>query len=599
MKKIKTLCYYSKRSLRFLWNNSRQYVVLTLISIILDSVSAFPAIYLVSYSVDLITRHVEFSSYIRVISGIILLAVIIEVIKKILDTRKKYIKTEMYAKIQLKIDDICMNIDYENIQSKSFQENREFAIAALKEDCLDLFIHSLVQLASSILIMFGVLYIISEASFWIIIPLIVSLAIGFYYDYLNAKQNFTELKEKTEYRRKSTYLQSISRDFSYAKEIRLFNLKDRLKKRMDEVDELLFQLREARRKQRQPSGILYYSSEHILNIAIYIFFGYKVLVSQTMTLGLFTACHNALWQLKASVEDIIYVITDYGVHTQYLKGFFDFMDYKCPHPDERTEITKEIKAEIRFEHVFFRYPMAEEDTLQDINITIRAGEKLLIVGENGAGKSTFIKLLCALYKPTSGKIYLNGVDISTIERRQYIRQISAVFQDYQLFAFTIAENICALQKENKDAVDQALEQVNLETLVENTLHGTSSALYRIFDKDGVVFSGGEMQRLAIARAVYKDTPILVLDEPTSALDPVAEHEIYRSFRNIAPNRTTVVISHRLTSRNFSDRIAVFNKGKIVEYGTHDLLIKKQGLYAELYSIQAELYNEAKAKETVS
>jgi len=587
--KLKKLCYYSKLSVRFLWKNSKKYVILSLIGTALDSVSVFPTIYLTRYSVDLITGHVDFSHYLRVITVIILSALLIALIRNLLATSQNIAKQKMYAEIQLSIAKICLDTDYINIQSKEFQERKAFAVAALRNDYLDLFIKSLKQLISSVLIMVGVLYIVSEASFWILIPLSVSLGLGFYNDYLNARQNFVELREETEYRRKSAYLQRISRDFQYAKEIRLFQLKDRFKKRMDEVDELLFRAGEARRKQKGPSNWLFYGSETILDIAIYLYFGYQVLVSGAMTLGLFAACHSALWQMKLSVQDIFYVITNYSIHTEVLKEFFLFMDHSRPYDTETTEVARYPNAEIRFEHVCFRYPAADEDTLRDINITIRIGEKLLVVGENGAGKSTFIKLICGLYQPTSGKIYLNGVDTATIDRNQYMRQISAVFQDYQLFAFSIAENVGALHKIDDDNISRALSEVNLKTHVQKLPHGIHTELYRTFDSEGVEFSGGEMQRLAIARAICKDTPILVLDEPTSALDPKAEYEIYRCFGEISGNRTTVFVSHRLTSAKFSDTIAVFDKGRIVEHGTHEALMENKGLYAELYTMQAEMY----------
>lgn len=589
--KLKDLCYYSKLSLQFLWKNSKEYVVLTLLSIVLDSLSVFPGIYLARYSVDLITKQVKFSLYLQVITVIIAFMLFIALIGRLLTVRMEYVKQKMYAGIQLTIDQICLDTYYMNIQSKTFQERKAFAVAALQNDYLDLFIKSFKQILSSLFIISGVLYILSEVSFWILIPLAVSLVLEFYNDYLNARQNFVELKEETEYRRKTNYLQTISCDFQYAKEIRLFQLKDRFKRRMDEVDELLLRVREAHRKRRAPSNWMCYGSESLLDIAIYLYFGYQVLVSESMTLGLFTACHSALWQVKSSVCDIFYVITNYSVQTECLKAFFEFMEYQTSSCTATLKAKRETGSEIRFEHVYFRYPAAAEDTLRDINITIHTGEKLLVVGENGAGKSTFIKLLCGLYQPTSGKIYINDVDISTIDSKQYIRQLSAVFQDYQLFAFTIAENVGALH-ETKDAlIRQALTQVNLEKLIEKTPHGIYNALYRIFDSEGVEFSGGEMQRLAIARAICKNTPILVLDEPTSALDPKAEYEIYTSFRTISENRTTVFVSHRLTSVKFSDTIAVFDKGRIIERGTHEHLMEKQGLYAELYTMQAELYNE--------
>ncbi len=598
--KVRNFLYYAKQSFLFLLKMSKEYVILNLLGIILRSVNVFPSIYLARYSVELITRQVDFPVYLRTVGIILLASILLSFTEHFRSVRFQYVKDKLYAEIQLSIDKTCLCVDYETLQSKDFQERKAFAVATLQKEDLDLFIRSMNQVLQSLLIMAGVLYILSEASFWILIPFGVSTMIGLYHDYLNAKQNFEELKEETEYRRKSDYLQSMSRDFSYAKEIRLFQLKDRFKKRMDEVDELLFRAREARRKQRAPSGWLFHGSGTVLDIAVYLYFGYRVLVG-SMTAGLFTACHSALWQMKNAVQDILYTLANYSVHTEALKEFFAFLslgklsDHLVEKEDEERECAlPSIGAEIRFEHVSFRYPGAERDALHDVSITISPGEKLLVVGENGAGKSTFVKLLCGLYRPSEGKIYLNGRDISTLDPAQYFHRISAVFQDYRLFSFSIAENICALHDGEDVAVMDALRQVNLETVVEKTKNGVNTALFRNFDKDGVEFSGGETQRLAIARAIYKNAPVLVLDEPTSALDPKAEHEIYEGFQKIAENRTAVFISHRLTSVKLSDRIAVFEKGNLSEVGSHRELMIKGGLYAELYTLQAGLYHEKEA-----
>ena len=588
MKNLRTLFTYSIRSFLFMWSRSKEYVILTFISIVIGSVQVFPGMYLMNYSIDLLTNRAKFSHYLKIIAFIMLIMLSLSLLSMLIGSRLGYAKSRLGTKIRLNIDDICLNTDYANLQSKTFMENKNFALAAINNGSLDVFIQTVNSLLSSILIMSGVLYIISQVSFLILIPLAVSLGLGLYNDYLNARQNFIDTKEQVEYERKSSYLRSISSDFSFAKEIRMFNLKDRFKARMDEVDALLFKLREIRRKRRTPSAIIAYLSDTVIDISLYLYFGYKVIMS-AITLGQFSLYSNALRQLKSSVEDIIYTLTNFVANTNYLKGFFDFMDLRYNSVDVGEKTERIPQAKIQFENVSFRYPEADSDTLKDINITVNAGETLLVIGENGAGKSTFIKLLCGLYRPTKGRILLNGTDISTIDQKQYMRQISAVFQDYKLFAASIAENICSMEEEDPETLKYALKQVNLSDKVDAASAKTDTQLYRIFDENGVEFSGGEMQRLAIARAIYKDTPILVLDEPTSALDPKAEYEIYASFQSISQNRTAVYISHRLSSIKFSDKVAVFDDGRIVEYGTHEKLMEMNGLYAELYSIQAGLY----------
>lgn len=594
IKNMKTLFIYSYKSIRFIWKENKAYLFFTFLSIILDSVKVFPAMYLTTYSIDCLTGKVAFSEYLKIIAGILAVMMCIAILSMLTNNRLKYIKGKFYSDIRMQINDICMYTDYCNVQMKSFLESKSFALTALDRDCLDLFIQSLRRLLSCILIISGVIYIISESSLIILVALVVSLAINLYNDYLNARHNFTDTKEDVEYRRKSSYLQSISADFSFAKEIRMFNLKDRFRERMDEVDRLLFLARESRRKQRNSSAAVAYAADAILDVCMYLFYGYQVLVSKAITLGQFSLYINALNQLKSAVDDIIYTMTNFIVNTEYLDKFFTFVEQKVYLPSVEVDDVTVSKATIQFENVFFRYPNATNDTLKNINITIHAGETLLIVGENGAGKSTFAKLLCGLYKPTQGRILFNGVDISTMEPQEYMRQISAVFQDYKLFAMSISDNICAMQQQNMDRMQYSLAQVNMLTKVDGTCEKENTQLYRIFDEKGVEFSGGEMQRLAIARAIYKDAPVLVLDEPTSALDPKAEYEIYSSFQRISKNKTAIYISHRMSSMKFSDKIAVFKDGEILEYGTHDRLMEQNGLYSELYSLQAGLYKKQTA-----
>jgi len=588
--KLVSLFSYSKMGFTFIWKRSKEYILLITLNIIMEVARVFPPMYLASWSIDLLTRNVDFKQYIKVILLIILLILSLTLISSLISSRLAYVKKKTYDEIKLHINKICLNTNYENVQSKTFLEKKNMAIESLNSGCLDMLIISFQRLVSGLFVMVGVMYIISKVSFLILLPVAVSLLIGFYYDYLNARQTFVDTKESAEFSRKSSYLQHVSSDFSFAKEIRLFNLKDCFKKRMDEVDELRYKLKEIRRKQRDIPVVLFYFADTVLDISLYLYLGFLVLVTQSITLGHFSIYYQSLRKLKDSANDIVYVFTEFAVNSEYLRAFFDFISYETI-PEENDIFTDSmLNAEIRFEHVYYRYQNATEFTLKDINITLKSGETVLIVGENGAGKSTFVKLLCGLYKPTLGKIYINGKDISTISDDQYRSYISAVFQDYNLFAFSIEENISALSVIEKNKIIEALKKVNLLNVVDNTPRATESSLYRLFDPNGVEFSGGEMQRLAIARAIYKNAPILVLDEPTSALDPKAEYEIYKSFKTISEKRTAVYVSHRLSSVNFSDMIMVFDNGCIVEYGSHKSLMEQNGLYAELYALQANLYN---------
>lgn len=253
-----------------------------------------------------------------------------------------------------------------------------------------------------------------------------------------------------------------------------------------------------------------------------------------------------------------------------------------------------IPYQIELRDVSFRYPGAEKDTLTHINLMIRPGEKLAIVGLNGAGKTTLVKLICGFLDPTDGKVLLNNTDIRTYNRRDYYRLFSAVFQDFSVLDVTIAENIAQTDENiNSDMMKRCIGQAGLTEKIDSLPDGVNTHLGKVFE-DGINLSGGELQRLMLARALYKNAPIIVLDEPTSALDPIAESEIYNKYSELTDGRMAIYISHRLASTRFCDRIILIAEGSIDEEGTHDELIARKGHYADLFEIQGRYYRKGGA-----
>ena len=234
----------------------------------------------------------------------------------------------------------------------------------------------------------------------------------------------------------------------------------------------------------------------------------------------------------------------------------------------------------------------EEYILKDISIKIKQGEKLAVVGENGSGKTTFIKLLCRLYDPSEGAVFLNGIDIREYDYAEYLRFFSVVFQDFTLFSQTIAQNVAASVNFDRALVEDRLKEAGFKERLASLDKGIDTFLFRDFEKTGIEISGGEAQKIALARALYKDAPIVVLDEPTAALDPIAEVDIYQRFNQMVGDRTCVFISHRLASCKFCDKIAVFSAGRLVQAGSHDALVDEDGgKYSQLWLAQARNYED--------
>ena len=269
--------------------------------------------------------------------------------------------------------------------------------------------------------------------------------------------------------------------------------------------------------------------------------------------------------------------------------YFEIVNAKDDMTYGKKELDLSDKFEIEFKNVSFKYPNTESYALKNINIKINNGEHLAVVGRNGSGKTTFIKLMCRLYDVTDGEILINGINIKEYSKENIISLYSVVFQDFKIFSTTLAQNISAGEKYDYDKLYKVLDEANIKDRVLAMENKESTYLYKDLDKSGVEISGGEAQKLVLARALYKDSPVVILDEPTAALDPVAENEIYNRFNSFVDNKTAIYISHRLSSCAFCNRIAVFDKSQLVETGTHQELIKSKGEYHNLWKSQARYY----------
>lgn len=305
---------------------------------------------------------------------------------------------------------------------------------------------------------------------------------------------------------------------------------------------------------------------------------------------------SAINRLSSSIGNLFYNINEIKANTPFVEDYLAYLDiprkmYQGTLPIEKRAFCEggDYNYKIEFKDVSFKYPGSQDYALRHLSITFNIGERLAVVGRNGSGKTTFIKLLCRLYDPTEGRILLNGVDISKYDYDEYMRVFTVVFQDFRLFGFKLSEKVAAGLDIDEDNCRSCLEKVGFGDKLKELPEGLQTYLYKNFDKNGIEISGGEAQKIALARALYKNAPFIILDEPTAALDPISEAAIYEQFNGIVGDKTAVYISHRLSSCRFCDRIAVFDNGKIVQIGTHDNLSAGPGLYKELWEAQAAYY----------
>ena len=473
-------------------------------------------------------------------------------------------------------------------RSVSAAEPRNFA-----EDKVLGFISNLIRLG-------GYTYIIMSLHPIMILFILTVIAANTLIARRSAKLGYEYTTAMTRLSRRFNYIFRTMVDFKVGKDVRINGADSWLKSKFEKESEEY--IRDHRAQQRKLLGINTLSDiiGLIQTVVMYGYCGYLA-VSGGITVGSFTVFLGALTAFTGTFNEFVKRFPALGLLSKYIDDYREFL--RCAEHEGKELETSDISAlpehcDIEFVNVSFKYPDTDRYVLKNINIKIKAGERLSIVGYNGAGKSTFIKLLCRFYKPTEGKILLGGVDISTYPLPEYRRRLAVVFQDYQLFYMSVRYNIVLNLEEDPERVRKALAESGILEKIEGLENGIDTSYGRILYYHSRDFSGGETQKIACARAYYRDSPIVILDEPTSALDPVAETQLYGRFNEIIGDKTAVYISHRLASVKFCDSIAVFADGELVERGTHAELMKKNGIYADMFTKQAHYYIEnGKDEET--
>lgn len=327
------------------------------------------------------------------------------------------------------------------------------------------------------------------------------------------------------------------------------------------------------------------------NCACYLFVAIKAFLG-AYGVGSVVQYVSVLTRLGDGIRDLMFMVSDNELYCAHLKKMYDYLD--IPNHMYQGSLTVEKREDneyyIEFRNVSFKYPRTENYVLRNVNLKFKIGEKLAVVGMNGSGKTTFIKLLCRLYDPTEGEILLNNVDIRKYDYKEYMSIFSVVFQDFKLFSFGLGQNVSASFHYNEELAKRCLDKAGFYERLQSMKKGLETSIYKDLDEEGVEISGGEAQKIALARALYKNAPFIILDEPTAALDPIAEYEVYSKFNEIVQDKTAIYISHRLSSCRFCDVIAVFDGGQIVQRGVHDRLLQDtHGKYYELWNAQAQYY----------
>ena len=507
-------------------------------------------------------------------------------------------------KLTKEISERCLAMEYEkleNEQDRTYMSKAREAVYRGNRIGIEAFLkHNTLLLVNTVgLVTYSIIAAKINYGFLLLLFLVSGCVI-----YANWRAGIYVEKNKDEWgkiNKKLDYLYTNSIEVANGKDMRLYHMKSWFMNTFHNLQTRADKLRKNEANYQYIACVVNQVMTVIKNLILYGYLIYQV--SNGMNVSTFVLYIGIIAGFNTWFEQIFINVQEIGKNSIVVSNYRNYMEYTKPkeqngdyHPTYKVGKAHEIK----FENVSFRYPSSEKFILNNFNLTIRAGERIALVGTNGAGKSTIVKLICGLYKPTTGRILLDGVDISTIPCNEYFKEISAVFQELDLFAFSITDNItCELEeKRDRNKLKDSLLKADLMSKIETLPKKENSILLKELDQEGVVLSGGESQKLMLARALYKNSPIVLLDEPTAALDPIAEHEIYIKYNTLIQGKTSIFVSHRLSSTRFCERILFLENGTIIEEGTHESLMELNGEYAKMYEVQAKYYQENAQKDKV-
>lgn len=394
--------------------------------------------------------------------------------------------------------------------------------------------------------------------------------------------------------RKIGYMDNVFTDFFNAKDIRIYELKDWLSVKLMKVNEKKQSIVDKSRDLWRNNALFANMIALFRSVVVFVLLGYSV-IYRDMSVGDFTLYYGCMFTFSSVMLEALIKFSEFKQRSREVSDYRCFMDIPDTSTEDLIDVPKAKEYEIKFVNVSFKYPGQDLYTLKNFNLTLNPNKSLAIVGLNGAGKTTVVKLMLRLYKIEEGEILLNGVNINKYSIKSYHDLFSPVFQDIEIFAFPILENVSMDISGSTDGnrVEKCISFAGLGEKINNLNKGIHTEMLKVISEDGVDFSGGERQKLAFARALYKNSPCMIFDEPSAALDPIAENKMFESFNNISDGKTALYITHRLSSVRFCDSIALISDGTVAEYGTHQQLIEKDGIYADMYKLQSEYYSDEK------
>ncbi len=589
------------RAVKMVFSNSKRFGICIVLDEIISAVSPYVPIWFSARLLDGLVANEETDKLMLWASLAVFIAFALSTLQTLISTVEQWAEYDMYNLEMWSYSDKAMDIAYETIEDsetkllverikKETQTgwNRFYLYRSLREITF-----TVTQIITGIGICVG-LFTLSSIGLLaktglfalFIVTVVVTLLVNRRSQALQNEYWYACIDANVIDDKCSGYMS----DYTSGMDIRLYDMTENLEGIMRTCEQKYQDQEKYVALKQVPLDILTESVLHILKFVLYAIL-LTAAISGEMSVGSIAKYISCVMLVLGSVGHFARILSITLTNNKYLKRYFSYFD--IPNNMYKGSLTVEkrddVEYYVEFQNVSFKYPGSETYALKNINLKFVIGQKLAVVGENGSGKTTMIKLLCRLYDPTEGRILLNGVDIKKYDYDEYMSIFSVVFQDFKLFAFTLGQNIAAATEFDPDKARTVLEKAGFEDRLAEMPDGLDTYLYKNISDKGIEISGGEAQKIALARALYKDAPFLILDEPTAALDPLAEAEIYSRFNEIAGIKTAIYISHRLSSTRFCDEILVFDKGQIVERGSHEALVTQKGKYAALWSAQAQYY----------
>lgn len=585
-------------ALKQVWKADKKLLIFTLFKNSIEQVFyVFFFVYLTKYIFNCIERNISYKNLLCFLIVACSLHVVIHFICGWYEAYRKIKTPEIYRQIFHRVMDISDRLELKDFESPDFYDRYARALDRCVESSINIAIKTGVfigNIFSTIMSLVVVVTVDPALLIFMVIPIFVSL----YFGKKNAKANYDREKTITRDKRIADYVKRVYYEKKYAAEVRLFDINSLMLEKQEKAVNSMERVSLKYRMKSAFYAFLMKGSYSILaGIFAYLYVAFKVKYGNVTDLSSYVAMITAMAfstdQLKAAVENRIFISNE----SKLFQNLADFLEQDREEKKSKTIIDEIVSVELC--NLTFTYPGAEKPTIENMSFKWNKGEKLAVVGYNGAGKTTLIKLVMGLYPVDDGKILINGLDINEIDLDSYRKRFGTVFQDLQVFAMTLSENVLMRRPENENdytKVREALLNAQFDINHRGLTNGLDTVISREFDESGFVPSGGQAQKIAIARVFAQNPDMVILDEPSSALDPLAEYNMYNNMMKLSEGKGVVFISHRLSSARMADKIFLMKDGKIVERGTHDELMALKGFYHEMFMLQAENYQESIPEE---